>query len=59
MSASIVALMAADPTNRTVTLHPADNVAVVVEGDEELCGHKLAGREIAAGESIVKLGEVR
>ncbi|MDG2026985.1 MAG: PEP/pyruvate-binding domain-containing protein [Acidimicrobiales bacterium] len=26
--------MAAGPTNRTVTLHPADNVVVVVEGDD-------------------------
>lgn len=50
--------MPADPTRTTVTLHPSDNVVVVVEGDDDRRGHKLASRSIAAGESIVKLGEI-
>lgn len=58
LCASIVAPMADVPTNRTVVLHPDDNVVVVVEGTDDLRGHKLARRPIAAGEPIVKLGEV-
>ncbi|MDW3219457.1 MAG: altronate dehydratase family protein [Acidimicrobiales bacterium] len=50
--------MPADPTRTTVTLHPSDNVVVVVDGDDDRRGHKLASRPIAAGEAIVKLGEI-
>lgn len=39
---------------KTLQIHPNDNVAVVLEGD--LRGHKLALRDIACGEEIVKYG---
>jgi arabinonate dehydratase len=50
--------MTADPNTITVLLHPADDIEVVVEGDAELRGHKIARRAIAAGEPVVKLGEI-
>ena len=49
--------MAAHPTAHHVVLNPADNVEVVVEGTDELRGHKLARGPIPAGAPIVKLGE--
>ncbi len=50
--------MTTDPGTITVLLHPADDVEVVVEGDDELRGHKIARRAIAVGEPVVKLGEI-
>ena len=42
---------------RTLTIHPGDNVAVVLEeGGAIPRGHKLALSDIAAGENIIKYG---
>ena len=43
---------------RTVLLHPSDTVVVVVEETDPMRGHKLARTDLAAGDRIVKLGEV-
>jgi arabinonate dehydratase len=50
--------MPADSNAVTVVLHPSDDVEVVIEGDPELRGHKLARHPITAGEPVVKLGEI-
>lgn len=45
------------PDDRSVVLHPVDNVEVVVEGSDETRGHKFARADISSGDAIVKLGE--
>jgi arabinonate dehydratase len=50
--------MPVDPNTVTVLLHPSDDVEVVVEGDRELRGHKIARHRVAAGQPVVKLGEI-
>ena len=39
---------------RTLKIHKNDNVAVMLEGEKR--GHKLALRDIKAGEDIIKYG---
>ena len=42
---------------KTLTIHPSDNVAVCLEAQGEIpAGHKLALRDIAAGEQVIKYG---
>ena len=44
---------------RTVVINERDNVGVALVGDEKIpSGHKLALRDIASGEPIIKYGEV-
>ena len=42
---------------KTLTIHPSDNVAVCLEAQGNIpAGHKLALRDIAAGEQVIKYG---
>lgn len=44
---------------KSVIIHPKDNVGVCLEGSDKIpAGHKFALRDIAAGEYIVKYGEI-
>ena len=45
-------------SSEPVVLHPADTVAVVVDQTHEMRGHKMARGDLAAGDQIVKLGEI-
>jgi hypothetical protein len=45
------------PDPRFLQLHPDDNVLTVIVADADLpLGHKVAAREIAPGEKIIKYG---
>jgi len=44
---------------KTLTIHPTDNVAVLLEAAGDIpAGHKIALTDIAAGEKVIKYGEV-
>ena len=42
----------------TLLLNKLDNVEVILDADSDMHGHKRARRPIAAGEPVVKLGEI-
>ncbi|MEQ1862827.1 MAG: UxaA family hydrolase [Chthoniobacteraceae bacterium] len=49
--------MSLDTDPHYLRLHPDDNVlTVIVAGGEVPLGHKIAAREISAGEKIIKYG---
>lgn len=44
---------------KTLAIHPTDNVAVLLEAAGDIpAGHKIALTDIAAGEKVIKYGEV-
>jgi len=50
--------MTVDPNSVTALLHPADDVEVMIKGEPDLRGHKIARRPVAAGQPVLKLGEI-